>query len=253
MSNLTEALIAAKLVGGSGGGSGLPEIRTETTTILAEQSVAFSKDQGGMYIASVSGQYPINVGDSITVNWDGTTYECIVGEMMGYTMWGNLAIAGGSPDTGEPFCMVTGEGGMEMYAASGESHTVELISTSYNPPAGSILIVENREWTEKLLSDYLPVNISVSSSTAVTVPAKNTYVFTGSITALGAPSLWKTCVCYASNLVTNGNSQPTGLQVANASLDLTAGTAQIVFVNNTAASITATGGFNTGGLFMKLS
>lgn len=164
MSNLTDAIIAAKLVGGSGGsggGSGLPEIRTETTTILAEQSVAFSKDQGGMYIAGVSGQYPINVGDSITVNWDGTTYECIVGEMMGYTMWGNLAIAGGSPDTGEPFCMVTGEEGMEMYAASGESHTVELISTTYNPPAGSILIVENGEWAEKSIEDCLPTLPSV--------------------------------------------------------------------------------------------
>lgn len=253
MSDLMNAIIAAKLVGGGGGGgSGLPPIETETTTILAEQSVAFS-NQGGMYMGGVTGDYDIHVGDAITVSWDGDTYECVVFDMMGFATWGNVAIAGATPDTGEPFCMVAGGEGVEMYAASGEAHTVGLASTSYTPPAGSILIVENGEWAEKLLSDYLPVNISVSSSTAVTVSAKDMYVFTGSVTVLGAPASWKTCACFASNLVTNGSSQPTGLQVANASLDLTAGTAQIIFVNNTSSSITTTGGFNFGGAFSRLS
>lgn len=78
MSNLTDALIAAKLVGGSGGsggGSGLPEITTTTTTIFAEQSVAFT-DLDGIYGSDVL-NIELSGGASYTVTWDGTDYTCV--------------------------------------------------------------------------------------------------------------------------------------------------------------------------------
>lgn len=149
MSNLTDALIAAKLVGGSGGsggGSGLPEITTETEEILAEQSVTFSS-QGGAYAGRVSGQYPINVGDNLTVTWDGVSYDCVASDVEGFSALGNLSIVGMGADTGEPFVMAFSPGeGVEMYATSGGVHTVSVSKGVQSPADGSIMQVVNGAW-----------------------------------------------------------------------------------------------------------
>lgn len=95
MSNLTEALIAAKLVGGSGGsggGSGLPEIRTETVTIVEEQTVTGFQDTGGGLYLGTGGSVDFSGlanGDLVDVIFDGTTYHTSVSSMQGLILIGN--------------------------------------------------------------------------------------------------------------------------------------------------------------------
>lgn len=256
MSDLMNAIIAAKLMGngGGGGGSGLPPITTETTEIFAPQGIPFSS-QDGMYIATLTREFSINDGDKLDVEWDETAYNCTVSSLEGALIWGNLSIVGAGGDTGEPFLMayISGDGLTIYTALTAASHNVGISSTSYNPPTGSVLITEGDEWVERRLQDLLPVYINIGSTTPVTVAARDIEVFNGAVVVAGAPASWKTCGCYGANLVTNSSSNPTGLQIGVATVDLTAGTAQIIFVNNTGSSITATGGFTWGGLFMKLS
>jgi len=144
MSNLTDALIAAKLVGGSGGsggGSGLPEITTETQTIVEEQTVTVS--HGG---ASIAGDYAINVGNHLVVSWNGTDYPCVAGEYSDQPVWGNLSPMGG-PDTGEPFLMGYLAGtGISIMADDG-TYTISISGEVQTPSDGSVLTVIDGEWT----------------------------------------------------------------------------------------------------------
>ena len=152
MSNLTDALIAAKLVGGSGGsggGSGLPEITTETTTIFAEQSVAFV-DQEGTY-----GTDALNIvfvlGETYTVAWDGTDYTCTAfDDGDGGVAVGNLSIWGTGDDTGEPFVIsyYSGDAAYAGTLSTAASHTIKIGQiTSQSPADGSIMQVVNGAWT----------------------------------------------------------------------------------------------------------
>lgn len=257
MSNLTDALIAAKLVGGSGGsggGSGLPEITRVTAEIFAPQGIPFSAEDG-MYKTTLTREFSINDGDELDIEWDGTAYNCTVSSLEGGLVWGNLSILGAGGDTGEPFLMsYISDYGLVMYTAlTAASHNVGISSTSYNPPSGSVLITDGEEWVEKRLQDLLPTSMNISSTTPVTVAARNTEVFSGEVIAVGAPASWETCGCYGANGVMNANRTLTGLQIAVATVDLTAGMAQIVFANNTDSSITASDGFIFSGLFIKQS
>lgn len=152
MSNLTDALIAAKLVGGSGGsggGSGLPEITTETTVILEEQTLTF-EDRGGVYGATVAGTFDIAVGDTFTVSYDGDDYEVTVFEVAdrGILGFGNLSLTEPGADTGEPFFggIMEGNGLVIIASTSDPTHEVGISSTIYNPANGSILVVDGGEW-----------------------------------------------------------------------------------------------------------
>lgn len=157
MSNLTDALIAAKLVGGSGGsggGSGLPEIEiTESTTpLITSQSVSFTQ-QGDEYMATVVKVLSIVVGDTVKVTWDGTSYTCPVFNFEGFAGWGNLSMYDMGPDTGEPFIMYyASEGGVSVTEMStlqsGASHTIALdkVTLVQTPPDGYVLMVVDGEW-----------------------------------------------------------------------------------------------------------
>ena len=102
--------------GGSGGGSSVPKPLTfdympdgyptksvQTTTLMEEQEVAFTLIRG-VYTAQITNAFKIVDGQTYTVNWDGTEYEC-VGAAYGPGAYviGNLAIIGPEADTGEPF------------------------------------------------------------------------------------------------------------------------------------------------------
>lgn len=150
MSNLTDALIAAKLVGGSGGsggGSGLPEITTEATTIFAEQSVAFT-DHDGMY-----GSDALNIefsgGTSYTVTWDGTDYTCVAVDLGADGIYiGNLSIPSLGADTGEPFLIgyYGGDGAYAYTLLTAATHTFKIVGQIQSPAEGSALIVAGGEW-----------------------------------------------------------------------------------------------------------
>ena len=169
MSNLTDALIAAKLVGGSGGsggGSGLPDasgqadntalsvqngawaasgavlppIETSETTLFAEQSVEFTEYEG-VYEAWSTGITPV-IGETYTVSWDGTDYTCTAFEFTGVPAIGNASLHGGT-DTGEPFLIQFG-GIFTLSTAA--SHTVKVFTVSQTPVDGSVLIAAGGQW-----------------------------------------------------------------------------------------------------------
>ena len=157
MSNLTDAIIAAKLIGaqggGSGGGSGLPEITPGSQTVVfAEQSVSFSEGQDGLYSAMLQ-FVTIASGVTYTVTWDGTTYTCVGSEisMGGQTgiVAGNLSIGGPGEDTGEPFVLVhvSSMNGTNVTTTTAGPHTIGVTTgTPQTPPDGYVLGVDGGEW-----------------------------------------------------------------------------------------------------------
>lgn len=101
-------------VSGGGGGSvpkpltfdympeGYPTKSVETTTLMEEQQVAFTLN-GGFYVAQLTNALEIVEGQTYTVSWDGTEYECVCVYDGKSEMLGNLSILGEGDDTGEPF------------------------------------------------------------------------------------------------------------------------------------------------------
>lgn len=149
MSNLTDALIAAKLVGGSGGsggGSGLPEITSTESTVLETQTIAFTVDESEAQAdLSIDG---LEVGTEYSVTYDGVTYSGLVAkDYYGDVYLGNLAIWGETPDTEEPFIIQTSNGETYIYVNStNPTHEVGIRFTVYTPANGSTLQVDGGEW-----------------------------------------------------------------------------------------------------------
>lgn len=208
MSNLTDAIIAAKLVGGSGGsggGSGLPEIKTETVTILPEQSITFSAMGDGIYYANISGQFPIAEGTTITTIWDGVSYDCAANGFNGDLAWGNLSILGQGADTGEPFVMMYSNGnGIDIATKSTEaSHTVEAFNSSQAPVDGSIMQVVNGAWQPVAPSsggtEVLPFTVRLSMKSNQTISQSSSRTVTLNFLDNNFPDSWNTAAglsCY---------------------------------------------------------
>ena len=119
--SVIDAIIAKKLCGGgSGGGSvpkpltydympeGYPSKAMGTVTLLEEQELAFALNNG-KYLATITDAFEVVKGQTYTVNWDGTEYECVCYAYGPMTVLGNLSILGKGDDTGEPFLYVSDE------------------------------------------------------------------------------------------------------------------------------------------------
>lgn len=84
---------------------GYPSKSVQTTTLMEDQELEFVLD-GGLYTAQITNAFDIVDGKTYTVVWDGTEYECIGIVNKSQSALGNLSIAGGGADTGEPFIYV---------------------------------------------------------------------------------------------------------------------------------------------------
>ena len=100
-------------VSGGGGGvpkplsfdympDGYPKKSVQTTTLMEEQQVAFALSNG-VYMAQLTSAFKIVNGQTYTVVWDGTEYECVCYTFSSMLALGNLSIIGAGDDTGEPF------------------------------------------------------------------------------------------------------------------------------------------------------
>ena len=82
---------------------GYPKKSVQTTTLMEEQELAFALNDK-VYSAQLTNAFEIIEGQTYTVNWDGTEYECV-----GVTIdedkcgLGNLYLLKVGDDTGEPF------------------------------------------------------------------------------------------------------------------------------------------------------
>lgn len=146
MSNLTDALIAAKLVGGSGGsggGSGLPEITSTESIVLETQTITFTDAYADL---SIDG---LEVGREYSVIYDGVTYSGLIAKKDNddNIYIGNMAIWGKTPDTDEPFLIATYKGDTSIDVNNTTpSHSIGITAVIYNPNTGSALISVDGEW-----------------------------------------------------------------------------------------------------------
>ena len=146
MSNFTDALIAAKLVGGSGGsggGSGLPEITRTESTVLETQTITFTDAYADL---SIDG---LEVGREYSVIYDGVTYSGLIAKKdnADNIYIGNMAIWGETPDTDEPFLIATYKGATSIDVNNTTpSHSIGITAVIYNPDTGSALISVDGEW-----------------------------------------------------------------------------------------------------------
>ena len=100
-------------------------------------------------MAQITSALEIVVGQTYTVNWDGTEYEC-VGAAFGKGLYalGNLSIMGPGADTGEPF-LYSGRDDQGGFATldTAASHTISVktIEEVVTPMAAEFLPSEVNE------------------------------------------------------------------------------------------------------------
>ena len=112
---ITRMEMFLKNFGGGGGGSvpkpltydympeGYPRKSVQTTALMEEQELEFAEVKNGVYGSSLTTQLNIVGGQTYTVSWDGTEYECVCVNNGKYTWIGNRSIMGSGDNTGEPF------------------------------------------------------------------------------------------------------------------------------------------------------
>ena len=176
MSNLTDALIAAKLVGGSGGsggGSGLPEIMSKV--VIVDASPTFVSGEGVPPGLSTADTPILNshiaVGDEINVNWDGADYSGTLSDFReGMLVFGNQSLLGMGEDTGEPFfgALIPDFGAQLITNAPAGQHTVTITKADLEQlyPDYGVPIIESGEWTVK--SNVITLDKGTSSLLANT-------------------------------------------------------------------------------------
>ena len=129
---------------GGGGGSvpkpltydympeGYPSKAMGTVALMEEQGLEFASIDSGIYFASLISPLEIVEGQTYTVKWDGSEYECVCVIIQSASVIGNLSIMGAGNDTGEPFlCTVNNrEAITEFYTLdTSASHTISVKRT----------------------------------------------------------------------------------------------------------------------------
>ena len=111
---ITRMEMFLKNFGGGGGGSvpkpltydympeGYPTKTMETVTVM-EQELAFAHAANGIYVSLLTDPLALVPGQTYTVNWDGTEYQCVFFNNGKEAYLGNASIEGSGEDTGEPF------------------------------------------------------------------------------------------------------------------------------------------------------
>lgn len=103
-------------------------------------------------MAQITNAFEVVKGQTYTVNWDGTEYECVGVVFNSIPALGNLSIMGGGDDTGEPFVYVYDiEQAVGMFAThdTSASHTISVKATA--------------ETVTPMAEEYLPKNIATKS------------------------------------------------------------------------------------------
>ena len=135
-------LVDGKAISATGGGSSVPKPLTfdympagyptktmGTVTLMEEQALAFALEDGTVYTAYPNEAPKIVEGQTYTVNWDGTEYECVCAVLMSTILaLGNKSIFGSGDDTGEPFLYLS-TGAFATFETTA-SHTISVKTTA---------------------------------------------------------------------------------------------------------------------------
>ena len=125
--------------------AGYPSKSVQTTTLLAEQAVEFALDST-TYFASLTNPFEISEGQTYTVNWDGTEYECVCFALTDIVYgFGNMSILGEGGDTGEPF--------LYTYDISQKTGYFDTLDTS---ASHTISVKTTEETVTPMAEEFLP-------------------------------------------------------------------------------------------------
>lgn len=114
------------------------------TVLVEESTISFNKLSEGFYAAEFPSTFEATVGETYTVYWDGTAYECICANFESASYLGNPFIIDAGADTGEPFAIA-------LYSAS-----MKEIYTTDSSAAHTISISGFAEEVVKIDAKYLP-------------------------------------------------------------------------------------------------
>ena len=113
-----------------------------TVTLMEEQALAFALEDGTVYSAYPNEVPEIVEGQTYTVNWDGTEYECVCAVLMSTILaLGNKSIFGSGDDTGEPF----------LYLSTGAFATLETTASH------TISVKKTAEIVIPMAGEFIPV------------------------------------------------------------------------------------------------
>ena len=167
-----------KQFGGGGGGSSVPKPLTYdympegypkktlgTATLMEEQELEFVLTDDGFHGAILRNAFDIAEGQTYTVNWDGTEYECVGFVLNSIPVLGNLSIGGFGDDTGEPFIYIYDTNkahGQILTLDTAASHTISVKTTA------EVITPMAEEFLPKIPADKLPAAdaMYLKSSTA---------------------------------------------------------------------------------------
>lgn len=174
----SELQLPAVSVGPSGGSvpkpltfdympEGYPTKSVQTTTLMEEQEVAFTlSEEAGVYMAQLTNSFEIVDGQTYTIKWDGTEYECVGVVFQSQFALGNLSIAGEGDDTGEPF----------LYVYNTKHHT-GLFGTPDTAASHTISVKTTVETVTPIDEKYLPENLATKADVEnVQITAENAQI-----------------------------------------------------------------------------
>ena len=130
---------------------GYPTKSVQTTTLMEEQQVAFTLSNG-LYMAQITNAFEVVKGQTYTVNWDGTEYECVGVVFNSMLALGNLSIMGAGDDTGEPF----------VYGYDTKQHA-GMFGTLDTAASHTISVQRIVKTVTPMAEEYLPENIATKS------------------------------------------------------------------------------------------
>ena len=107
---------------------GYPKKTLGTVTVMEEQELAFAHVTNGVYEAFLTDRLALVPGQTYTVKWDGTEYECVFFDDGKDAYFGNTSIMGWGEDTGEPFSYLPDDGAFVTLDTSA-SHTLSVKRT----------------------------------------------------------------------------------------------------------------------------
>ena len=124
--------------------AGYPSKSVQTITLMEKQAVAFEIDEHGGF-ATPPNPIEITKGQTYTVEWDGTEYECVGTDMGQNMVLGNQSVAGEYADTGEPF--------LYLYNLS---QSIGQLITSDTSASHTISVKTTEETVTPMAEEFLP-------------------------------------------------------------------------------------------------
>ena len=170
---------------------GYPTKTLGTATLMEEQELAFALEDEAVYSAYPNEAPEIVEGQTYTVNWDGTEYECVCAVFTSTILsLGNKSIYGSGNDTGEPFLYIRNQAvGAFATLETTASHTISVkridetvipIDEKYLPES----VFTDADWDFILNRPFFnkPLNVNITAENITeTVNVGSNYVDLGAI------------------------------------------------------------------------